>query len=152
MSLSVYTPEYFMREALKQAQRAMDDGDVPIGAVVECGGRIIAKAYNQVEKLNDATAHAEMLAITAAGEYLGAKYLTDCTLYVTLEPCTMCAGAMFWSQLHALHFALSDQKRGYTTKNAQLLHPKTKVSAGLMSEESLALLNTFFHRLRDDHH
>ena len=107
--LSVNTDEHYMREALRQAQYAFDDGEIPVGAVVVSGNKIIARAYNQTERLNDVTAHAEMLALTAAANYLGGKYLTDCTLYVTLEPCNMCAGALYWGQLKKLVFGASDE-------------------------------------------
>lgn len=137
-----------MREALKQAEIALDEGEVPVGAVVVSGNRIIAKAYNQTERLNDATAHAEMIALTSATNYLGNKYLNECTLYVTLEPCVMCAGAIFWSQLDELCFGAYDPKRGYQ-RVGSLLHPKTRVSGGIMQEESAQLINRFFKALRD---
>lgn len=146
--MDLYTPEYFMNEALKQAKIALEEDEIPVGAVVVCRNRIIARAYNQTEKLTDVTAHAEILAITAAAGALGAKYLTECELYVTLEPCTMCAGAAFWAQLGAVHFGASDPKRGYRSVNSTILHPKTKVSEGLLEKESKALIDLFFQKLR----
>ena len=130
--------EYFMREALKEAQKAFDLDEVPIGAVIVSNNRIIARAHNLTERLNDVTAHAEMQAITAAANYIGGKYLKDCTLYVTLEPCSMCAGAMYWSQLGRLVFGASDDKRGYRVHNTPL-HPKTKVTFGAVSYTHLTL-------------
>lgn len=137
-----------MNEALKQAQYAFDEGEIPVGAVIVSNNRIIARAYNQTEKLNDVTAHAEMLAITSAANTLGAKYLIDCKLYVTLEPCLMCAGALFWSQISEIHFAASDPKRGFRNKQADVLHPKTKWAEGTLAAESESLLQTFFQKLR----
>ena len=146
--LSVNTDEHYMREALRQAQYAFDDGEIPVGAVVVSGNKIIARAYNQTERLNDVTAHAEMLALTAAANYLGGKYLTDCTLYVTLEPCNMCAGALYWGQLKKLVFGASDEKRGYSQMTPSLLHPKTEVLSGIMGAECKALVDDFFRQLR----
>jgi len=140
--------EYFMRKALQEAEIALDEGEIPVGAVVVSGGQIIAKAHNQTERLNDITAHAEMLAITAAANNLGGKYLTDCTLYVTLEPCVMCAGALYWSQVGTLVFGASDLKRGFLRLSEQLLHPKTEVVHGILAEESKRMLQSFFVRLR----
>lgn len=137
-----------MNEALKQAQYAFEEGEIPVGAVIVLNNRIIARAYNQTEKLNDVTAHAEMLAITSAANTLGAKYLIDCKLYVTLEPCLMCAGALFWSQISEIHFAASDLKRGFRNKQADVLHPKTKWIEGTLAAESESLLQTFFQKLR----
>jgi len=147
--MDLFTDDYFMNEAFKQAKLAFEDNEIPVGAVVVCRNKIIARAYNQTEKLTDATAHAEMLAITAAANSLGAKYLPECKLYVTLEPCVMCAGAGFWSQLGEIHYGASDPKRGYTNVSQSILHPKTKVSKGLMAEESKALLDEFFKKLRN---
>lgn len=149
MGYEVFSPEYFMNEALKQARIAYDNGEIPIGAVVVCKDRIIAKAHNQVEMLNDATAHAEILAITAASDYLGNKYLNECSLYVTLEPCVMCAGACFWAQLEQLIYGASDPKRGYTTRGSDILHPKTIIKQGLLSSECEKLLTDFFSNLRE---
>jgi tRNA(adenine34) deaminase len=147
--MELYSDAYFMNEAFKQAQLAFEENEIPVGAVVVCRNKIIAKAYNQTEKLTDATAHAEMLAITAAANALGAKYLQECKLYVTLEPCAMCAGAGFWSQLGELYYGASDPKRGFTLLSPQILHPKTKVNKGLMANESKALLDEFFKKLRN---
>lgn len=149
MALTIHTDEYYMREALKQAAIARDEGEIPVGAVVVADNRIIARAYNQTEKLNDPTAHAEMLALTAATNYLGTKYLSDCSLYVTLEPCGMCAGALYWGQLGKLIFAARDEKRGYTTINPRLIHPKTEVVQGPFEEEAGLLVTEFFKRLRE---
>jgi len=146
--LSVYSDEHFMREAYKQATYAFEEGEIPVGAVVVCQNKIIARAYNQTERLNDVTAHAEMLAITAAANYLGAKYLNECSLYVTLEPCLMCGGALYWSQLQKLVFAVPDAKRGYGRMNSGVLHPKTQVSEGIMLQECRSLLDDFFNKLR----
>ena len=151
--LTVFSDEHFMKQAYLQAQQAMEEGEVPVGAIVVCNKKIIAKAYNQTEKLQDVTAHAEMLAITAAANHLGAKYLSDCTLFVTLEPCFMCAGAIFWSQLKRLVYAVHDPRKGYTIHEKKvgetLLHPKTEVSSGLMAAESKLLLDDFFRELRN---
>ncbi|MEP0712217.1 nucleoside deaminase [Algoriphagus sp.] len=146
--MELYSHEYFMNEALKQAKIAFEEGEIPVGAVIVSKNRIIAKAYNQTEKLNDVTAHAEMLAITSAANYMGAKYLNDCRLYVTLEPCTMCGGALFWSQIGEVHYGAADPKRGYLQCNPSLLHPKTKVFSGSMALESEQLLLEFFKNLR----
>mgnify|MGYP002344291004 CR=1 FL=1 len=137
-----------MEEALKEAKYAFDKGEVPIGAVVVCSNQIIARAHNLTETLNDPTAHAEMQAITAATSYLGGKYLNQCTLYVTLEPCCMCAGALFWSQLGGLVYGASDPKRGYYNLSEKLLHPKTKVITDVLSQKSEELINKFFKQKR----
>jgi tRNA(adenine34) deaminase len=141
--LSVHSDEHYMNQAFKQAQQAFDEGEIPIGAIVVSNNRIIAKAYNQTEKLNDVTAHAEMLALTAASEYLGNKYLNDCTLYVTVEPCIMCAGASYWAQLKRVVFGTSEPKRGYR-RVGNLLHPKTEMVSGIMAQECADLMTTFF--------
>lgn len=146
--MELYTDEYFMNEAYKQAQLAFEDGEIPVGAVVVCRNRIIARAYNQTEKLTDVTAHAEILAITTASNALGAKYLNECRLYVTLEPCVMCAGASFWAQLGELHYGAGDPRRGFSRIHEQLLHPKTKVTQGIMAQEAKNLLDDFFKTLR----
>ncbi|WP_111610086.1 nucleoside deaminase [Algoriphagus yeomjeoni] len=146
--MELYSNEYFMNEALKQAKIAFEEGEIPVGAVIVSKNRIIAKAYNQTEKLNDVTAHAEMLAITSAANYMGAKYLNDCRLYVTLEPCVMCGGALFWSQIGEIHYGASDLKRGFLQSNPAILHPKTKVIAGSLGLESEQLLLEFFKKLR----
>lgn len=148
--MELYSDEYFMKEAIKEAQKAFDDGEVPVGAVVVSNNKIIARAYNQTERLNDATAHAEMLAVTSAANYLGAKYLKDCTLYVTLEPCVMCAGALNWSQLSGLVFGAEDLLKGYRLVSNQILHPKTKVTFGVKSEDCMMLLDKFFEKIREN--
>jgi tRNA(adenine34) deaminase len=146
--LELFTDEYFMREALKEAHKALEISEVPVGAVVVCKNRIIARAHNQTEKLTDATAHAEMIAVTAAANHLGSKYLNECTLYVTLEPCVMCAGALHWVQLQKLVFGASDIQRGYSLVSTPLLHPKTQVIKGVKSDEAKALIEQFFKKLR----
>ncbi|MFY0593288.1 nucleoside deaminase [Roseivirga sp.] len=148
MELSVHKDEYFMGEALKQAELAALEGEVPVGAVVVAEKRIIARAHNQTEMLTDVTAHAEMLAITAAFNAIGAKYLNECTLYVTLEPCVMCAGALYWAQLGKLVFGADDEKRGFSRHDKNLLHPRTELASGLLKENSEKLLKEFFARLR----
>lgn len=147
--MELYTDEYFMREALKEAAKALEISEVPVGAVVVCKNRIIARAHNQTEKLTDATAHAEMIAVTAAANHLGSKYLNECTLYVTLEPCVMCAGALHWVQLQKLVYGASDLQRGFSLVSTPLLHPKTEVAHGIKAEEAKALISTFFKNLRD---
>ncbi|MEL6867455.1 MAG: nucleoside deaminase [Bacteroidota bacterium] len=146
--INVYTDTYFMKQALIEAQKAFDKGEVPVGAVIVSQNRIIARAHNDTEQLTDVTAHAEMMAITAAAQYLGSKYLQDCTLYVTLEPCLMCAGALAWAQLGKLVYGAVDEKRGFMTIGRKVLHPRTKVAYGIMMEECSALLNEFFSQLR----
>lgn len=147
--IELYTDEYFMREALKEAAKALEIGEVPVGAVVVCKNRIIARAHNQTEKLTDATAHAEMLAVTAAANHLGSKYLSECTLFVTLEPCVMCAGALNWVQLQRLVYGASDVQRGYSLVDTPLLHPKTNITNGLMAAESKILIGQFFRKIRE---
>lgn len=137
-----------MREALKEAHAAYQAGEIPVGAIVVCENRIIARGRNTTELLNDVTAHAEILAITAAANYLNSKYLTGCTLYVTLEPCVMCAGAIFWSQLDRLVFGAADEKRGFLRFGKELLHPKTKTEYGILHEECGHLLRQFFQEKR----
>lgn len=144
----MFSDEYFMEIALGLAEEAADEGEIPVGAVVVCQNRIIGKGRNQTEQLNDVTAHAEMLSITAATQYLGGKYLTDCTLYVTLEPCVMCAGALFWVQLGRLVVGAADPKRGYSRVQPSLLHPKTRIETGVLATDSQALLMKFFRGLR----
>ena len=146
--LSIHSDEYFMKEAYRQAEYAAEEGEIPIGAVVVCNNRIIAKAYNQTEKLNDVTAHAEILAITAAENALGNKYLQDCTLYVTVEPCVMCAGASYWAQFKRVVFATKDEKRGYK-RFGNLLHPKTETESGILAQECSALMSEFFSKKRN---
>src|SRR5687767_15407169 len=147
--MELYTDEYFMREALKEAEKAFLIQEVPVGAVVVCKNRIIARAHNQTEKLTDATAHAEMLAVTAAANYLGSKYLSECTLYVTLEPCVMCAGALNWVQLQKLVYGASDIQRGFSLVSSPLLHQKTEVIKGVKADEAKLLIDQFFKKLRE---
>lgn len=144
----LFSAEYYMTEALKEAQKAYERDEVPVGAIVVCNRTIIARAHNLTETLHDVTAHAEMQAFTAASDYLGGKYLDECTLFVTLEPCIMCAGAAFWAQLGGLIYAVYDEKRGYSLINSPLLHPKTEVASGILAEESRKLLQDFFKRKR----
>jgi tRNA(adenine34) deaminase len=144
----MFTDEYFMREALKEAQKGFDKDEVPVGAVVVCNNRIIARAHNLTETLNDVTAHAEMQAITAAANTLGGKYLTDCTLYVTLEPCVMCSGALFWSQVSRIVFGAIDTKRGYSLIQQPILHPKTIVESGLLESDCSNIIKEFFKKKR----
>ena len=141
--------EYFMQQALKLAQRAFDEDEIPVGAIVVCKNQVIARAHNMTEKLNDVTAHAEMIAFTAASNFLSSKYLSECTLYVTLEPCLMCAGAAFWSQLGTLVYGADDEKRGYRRISAAITHPKTLVKGGVMARESGELLVNFFRKKRE---
>ena len=150
MTLSVYSPERYMKEAFRQAQLAYEIGEVPVGAVVVAKNQIIARAHNQVELLNDPTAHAEILAITAAAEFLGSKYLEDCTMYVTLEPCIMCAGAMNWAQIDTIYYGASDEQKGFTLIGKNILHPKTKINTGIMANECQQLLKDFFRKLREE--
>ena len=139
---------FFMKQALVEAQKAFDEGEVPIGAVIVCNNRIIARAHNLTETLTDVTAHAEMQAITIAANMLGGKYLTDCTLYVTVEPCPMCAGALAWAQISRIVYGASEEKRGYLKFAPLVLHPKTKVTAGIMAKEAESLMKTFFQSKR----
>ena len=139
---------FYMKQALIEAQTAFDRGEVPVGAVVVCRDRIIARAHNLTETLNDVTAHAEMQAITAAANFLGGKYLADCTLYVTVEPCVMCAGAIAWSQMGKLVFGASDEKRGYQRYAPNALHPKTIVTSGILENECTTLMTDFFRKKR----
>lgn len=135
---------YFMKQALAEAKKAFAKGEVPIGAVVVCNQQIIARAHNFTETLHDVTAHAEMQAVTAAASYLGAKYLNDCTLYVTVEPCVMCAGALYWSKVAKVVYGASEDKYGYTKKVPLALHPKTEVVAGVMADECAQIMKDFF--------
>lgn len=146
--LSIYSDDYFMTQALKEAQKAYEAGEVPVGAIVVCQNQIIARGYNQTEQLNDVTAHAEIIALTAAANYFGSKYLDDCTLYVTLEPCVMCAGALSWAQLGRLVYGAEDEKRGFMRFGKGLLHPKTKVEYGILAEQCGELLKAFFKTKR----
>ncbi|MCX6244611.1 MAG: nucleoside deaminase [Bacteroidetes bacterium] len=140
--------EYFMNEALKEAYQALEKDEVPVGAVVVCENRIIARGHNLTETLTDVTAHAEMQAFTAASAYLGGKYLDECVLYVTVEPCVMCAGAAFWTQLGKLVYGAEDEKRGYGLVKQPLLHPKTEVISGILAEECSELMKSFFRKKR----
>lgn len=140
--------EYYMKMALAEAEKAAARDEVPVGAVVVAGGTVIARAHNLTETLNDPTAHAEMQAITAAASYLGGKYLTGCTIYVTVEPCVMCAGALAWSQVSALVWGAADPKKGYTTIGAALLHPKTVVRTGVLDRECSEMMKKFFRKKR----
>ena len=144
----MFTDEYFMREALKEARKALELDEVPVGAVIVCRDRIIGRGHNLTERLVDVTAHAEMQAFTAASNHLGAKYLEECTLYVTLEPCVMCAGAAFWTQIGRVVYGATDDKRGYTKINATLLHPRTTVVPGILEKECAELLTDFFKSKR----
>lgn len=139
---------YYMKKALLEARQAMDEDEVPIGAVVVAGDRIIARAHNLTQRLHDVTAHAEMQAITAAANATGGKYLTDCTLYVTVEPCLMCAGAIAWAQLGRLVYAADDPKKGYTLFAPGALHPKTQVTTGVLADEAQQLMQDFFRKKR----
>lgn len=138
----------YMKQALQEAKKAFERGEVPVGAVVVCKNRVIARSHNLTETLNDVTAHAEMQAITAAANYLGGKYLTDCTLYVTVEPCVMCAGAIAWAQMGRLVYGASDEKRGFQRLASTALHPKTILQQGLLEEECALLMKEFFKRRR----
>lgn len=148
MEFSIYSHESFMKLALVEARLAFEADEVPVGAVVVSKNRVLAKARNSVQQLNDPTAHAELLAISAATEFLGSKYLNECTLYVTLEPCPMCAGALFWSQIGKVVYATNDEKRGCSLYSPSLYHPKTEVIAGIMAEDSALLLKSFFLKKR----
>jgi tRNA(adenine34) deaminase len=146
--LSVFSDEHYMKEAFKEAQKAFEKDEVPVGAVIVCKNTIIARAHNLTEQLNDTTAHAEMQAITAAANYLGAKYLNECTIYITLEPCIMCAGALNWAQIGKIVFAAKDEKKGYKTINQNILHPKTEVSSGILEKECSEIIKEFFKTKR----
>lgn len=146
--INPFDDNYFMKQALIEAKAAAEEGEVPVGAVIVCNNQIIARAHNQTERLNDVTAHAEMLAITAAANVLGAKYLTGCTLYVTVEPCIMCAGAIGWSQISNIIYGASDEKRGYSLYAPKAFHPKATVKSGVMKEECAAEMKAFFKKKR----
>jgi tRNA(adenine34) deaminase len=148
MEFSVFSDEHYMQEALKEAEIALEQGEVPVGAVIVCNRRIIARAYNQTEKLNDVTAHAEMIAITSAANYLGSKYLKDCSLYVTLEPCAMCAAAIGMAQLKTICYGAEDPKKGFSLFSPNLLHPKAVVSKGIEAKKCGHLLSAFFKEKR----
>ena len=138
----------YMKMALDEAARAYEEGEVPVGAIVVCKGRVIARAHNLTETLTDVTAHAEMQAVTAAANYLGGKYLNDCTLYVTVEPCVMCAGAIAWAQMGGLVFGATDEKRGYQRYASNAMHPKTKVLQGVLQDDCASLMKEFFKKRR----
>ena len=144
----MFTHEYFMRLALQQAHLALDANEIPVRAIVVCNNTVVAKAYNQTELLQDVTAHVELLAITAAANYVGGKYLPNCTLYITLEPCIMCSGAAYWAQLGAVVYGASDEKRGFTTLQKPILHPKTQIVSGILAVECAALMSDFFKSKR----
>lgn len=143
----LFDDEYFMRRALQEAEQAYDAGEIPVGAVIVIDNQIIARAHNLTERLTDVTAHAEMQAITIASSYLGGKYLKNCTLYVTLEPCTMCAGALYWSQIARVVYGASDLQRGFTAMGGRL-HPKTEIKGGVLEMECAELLKIFFQEKR----
>ncbi len=147
-AINPFSDEYFMRQALDEAHKAFDEDEIPVGSIVVCNNRIIARAHNLTERLNDVTAHAEMQAITAAANYLGGKYLKDCTLYVTLEPCNMCAGALAWSQISRIVYGASDKKRGFTAFSPSPLHPRTELVTGILEKESSDLVKSFFAKKR----
>jgi tRNA(adenine34) deaminase len=147
--LSVFSDEHFMKEAFKEAQKAFDKDEVPVGAVIVCDNKIIARAHNMTERLNDVTAHAEMLAFTSATDYLGGKYLNECTLYVTLEPCVMCGGAAYWTQLKKVVYGASDEKRGFSRLSKNILHPKTEIVRGVQDIICGEILTQFFEKKRD---
>lgn len=147
--LTIHTDEYFMKEALKEAQMAFDRDEVPVGAIITYDNQIIARAHNLTETLVDVTAHAEMQAFTSAADYIGGKYLRDCTLFVTLEPCVMCAGASYWTQIGKIVFGAYDSKRGYSRIESAVTHPKTKIIGGVMEEECNKLLVSFFEKKRN---
>lgn len=146
--LSVYSDSHFMKQAYNEALKAYENGEVPVGAVIVCNNTIIARGHNQTEALTDVTAHAEIIVITSANSYLGSKYLTDCTLYVTLEPCAMCAGAMKWAQLSRIVYGCSDDKGGFMKYGKEMLHPSTRLEYGIMNEECSELLKKFFKERR----
>ena len=148
MEIQPLNDEYFMRQALIEAQKGFEMEEVPVGAVIVCKNKIIARSHNFTERLTDFTAHAEMQAFTSASEYLGNKYLTNCTLYVTLEPCTMCAGACFWTRIGKIVFGASDERRGYQRLKDNVLHPSTEVVGGILAKESSELLKQFFLKKR----
>ena len=148
MEINPFSDEYFMTEALKEADKAMKLDEVPVGAIVVCDNQIIARAHNYTERLNDVTAHAEMQAFTSAADYLGGKYLNECTLYVTLEPCIMCGGASFWTQIKRIVYGASDEKRGFSNIGSSILHPKTEITKGIQEEKCSKILQEFFQHKR----
>ena len=148
MSVLVFSDEYFMKEAIKEAKKAYEKDEVPVGAVIVCKNQIIARAHNLCETLNDVTAHAEMQAFTSASNHLGAKYLDECILYITLEPCVMCAGASYWTQIKKIVYGTADEKNGFTNISKIIIHPKTKILSGIMENECSVLLKEFFKEKR----
>jgi len=148
MEIDVFNDEYFMRQALQEAELAFEKDEVPIGAVVVSNKQIIGRAHNMTEQLNDSTAHAEMIAITAAQNYLGSKVLEDCSIYITLEPCAMCAGALYWSRISNIYCATKDEKRGFSKFSKEIIHPKTKIEFGLLEEKASKLLKDYFLKKR----
>ena len=146
--LSIHTDDYYMQQAINEAVKGAEVGEIPVGVVIFCQNQIIARAHNQTETLLDVSAHAEMIAITAAASYLGSKYLTDCTMYVTLEPCIMCAGALYWSQISKIVYGASDEKRGFMRYGKELLHPSTKLEYGIKHDVCAKLLTDFFEKKR----
>jgi tRNA(adenine34) deaminase len=145
---NIFTDEYFMKKALQEAKTAFEKGEIPVGAIIVIDNKVIARSHNLTELLNDVTAHAEMQSITAAANFLGGKYLKDCTLYVTLEPCQMCAGALYWSQISKIVFGARDEQRGFLTLGTKL-HPKTQVKQGVLAKESADLMKQFFAEKRN---
>jgi len=143
-----FSDEYFMKKAFDEAQIAFDKGEIPVGAIVVCNNKIVAKAHNLVETLNDVTAHAEILAISSAAEYLGGKYLPECTIYITLEPCVMCSGALQWAQIGRVVYGAKDETRGYNKNAPNALHKKTKITSGILEEECSNILKEFFAKKR----
>ncbi len=148
MGYTIFTDEYFMNEALKEAHKAFDRGEVPVGAVVVCNNNIVARAHNLTETLHDVTAHAEMQAFTAAANYLNSKYLHDCTLYVTLEPCLMCAGGAYWTQIGRIVYGADDEKRGFSLAHIPVLHPATQIKKGILAGACSHLMTEFFQKKR----
>lgn len=146
--LSIYTDDYFMQQAILEAQKGAEADEIPVGAIIVCQNKIIARAHNQTEILQDVSAHAEMIAITSAASYLGSKYLTECTMYITLEPCVMCAGALYWSQISRIVYGASDEKRGFMRYGKELLHPSTKLEFGIKHNECAQLMTQFFENKR----
>jgi tRNA(adenine34) deaminase len=147
--LSIHGDDYYMKQAIKEAMVGYDEGEVPVGAVIVCNNQIISRGHNQTELLTDVTAHAEIIAITAASSFLNSKYLHDCTLYVTLEPCNMCAGALYWSQIGRVVFGAADEKRGFMIHGKDMLHPKTKLEYGVLHDECSEMIKRFFEEKRE---
>ena len=148
MEYKIFSDEYFMQEAYKEAEKAFEKKEVPVGAIIVFNNRIVARGHNLTETLNDVTAHAEMQVFTSATNFLGAKYLNQCTLFVTLEPCIMCAGASYWTQIKKIVYGASDSKRGFSSLNQNVLHPKTEIINGVLKDKCANLLTTFFENIR----